>query len=474
MSITDYDSCAPPPSRGGSRFKPNVLEAARALGIETEGRRKADLCRAIAAQARLAATTAGDDEACAFPPSRGGMRYRPDLLKAAAALGIDAKGLKKRELCQRVAVQAQRVARQPAIKVVQPVAKPAPPVAPATKVEPPVAKPVQQKIVAAAAAPAAAVSKPPTRAQDEFVIKASENLNKEHEQKLIALGLLNVTVNGPTCHVAQCDVQKAIQEATRAFGGPDEAFEARVQQVLRANPVTLPAPGKEEEYDEKYSRIATAVWTAALPTSWYHVMRLYTLFLEGKIPASPTHQGPLTLDVQNASVKTLLDINRLGFVTIDSQPGVCESFDVRGVRGIEVQREYIQGSFPAKYSKLLFDKLVQVAGNYIEITVHRPTEPLPTDKGEVILATYLKQNPEDTHQLVDDEEVTVEELFRDADPNRDALKKYYNHPEFDFYDAKTGVASHLFHLVARDYCRPGLVAQCLRYALCSIQPLPAL
>lgn len=333
----------------------------------------------------------------------------------------------------------------------------------------------------------------------EFLVQASLGALKEHHaQKLIALGLLNITVQGPTCHLAQCDVEKAIQEATRAFGGPDEQFEVRVQQALeieeriqkalqRLNELEQAQTADEGGDFDKYAMISDRVWRSANPTTWYHVMRLYILFLEGVIPASPTHLAPITLDVQQTSVKTLLDINRLGFVTMDSQPGVCESFENPHARGVEVQREYIRGSFPSAYATLLFDKLVQVAGDYIDITVNRATEPLPTTMGKIVHANHLPtigRRPFENASTIIKRPVDVvltaattdadDEWFIDTASNRRHFETFYDHPEQEHFNKRHGVESDIFELIARDYCRPGLVAECLRYALCSIQPLPTL
>lgn len=488
MPVVNYDSCVPPPSRGGTRFKPNVLEAARAMGIETEGRTKAELCRAIDAGARL--TDAKYDPSCEFPPSRGGMRYRPDLIKAAAHLGIDTKGRKKAELCKMI---KSTIADVQPLPVVQSIQKPTQ-TATAVSVQS-IAKQESDGAAEQTEKPVPPVPVSATKSSNDLttILAPANGLTKKHEEKLIALGLLNISVHGPRCHVAQCDIDNAIARATVLFGGPDEMFEQTVLQVLQDNPFPAPNPDEtlwDEDEMELYMSVMRAVWTAAPPITWYRVMRLYTLFLEGTIPASPTHAGPLTLDVQEASVKTLIDINRLGFVTMDSQPGVCQSFAHNNVSGVEVQREYIQGSYPAFGSKILFDKLVEIGGDYIDIIVNAPQEPMPVygrnPTGKTVYRHTLKINqrrPFDdaadkakidgmvvTAGVLDDGDRT----FVDSGSKKDTFTKYYNHPEQEFYPQSdyftraTGTESYLFQLVARDYCRPGVLAQCLRYALCSI------
>lgn len=236
MSISDYDTCVAPPSRGGSRYKPNVIAAAHALGIETEGRRKVDLCGAIAAQARL---TAPDDASCAFPPSRGGMRYRPDLLKAAMALGIDTTGLKKRELCQRVAAQAQRVAKRTAvaaeaqtIKTVQPAAQ--------RPVQRQAQRPVQQQAQQPVQRPVPSASVPIAAAAAAVTPKTVQP-QSPHEQVMKRLGFqcapeaepaMYMFDDNPTC-LQDLECLKKHLRFPKIADGTDKVLSYRSFQELR-------------------------------------------------------------------------------------------------------------------------------------------------------------------------------------------------------------------------------------------------
>ena len=67
---------------------------------------------------------------------------------------------------------------------------------------------------------------------------------------------------------------------------------------------------------------------------WTDVRALYILFLRGLLPSVPTHIGPLVLDSQTQKDQ-LERINTLGFLSVDSQPGICEESSR--------QRAYLEG-----------------------------------------------------------------------------------------------------------------------------------
>ena len=73
--------------------------------------------------------------------------------------------------------------------------------------------------------------------------------------------------------------------------------------------------------------------------SWESLNFLYIQFLKGNLNRSLTHFGPLVDDTIEHGTDTLIEINQLGFISVDSQPGAISS----GEWGIEKQRNYIVG-----------------------------------------------------------------------------------------------------------------------------------
>ncbi len=69
-----------------------------------------------------------------------------------------------------------------------------------------------------------------------------------------------------------------------------------------------------------HNLITTPLFLEAV--EWDDVRAFYYLFIQGLLPSVPTHGGPLLLDSQ-AEIKVLSDVNKLGALTVDSQPGVC-------------------------------------------------------------------------------------------------------------------------------------------------------
>lgn len=116
---------------------------------------------------------------------------------------------------------------------------------------------------------------------------------------------------------------------------------------------------------DMYQRSVTQnLWMHA--KTWGDVIQLYVEFLKGNIPWSPLHLGELTLDVKEQSIQDLIEVNQLGFVTVDSQPGICERWTnpQTQLSGEEEQRQYIDGYLEEKYYQELVNHL-----NIPEITI---------------------------------------------------------------------------------------------------------
>lgn len=81
---------------------------------------------------------------------------------------------------------------------------------------------------------------------------------------------------------------------------------------------------------------------------WDGLRAMDILFLEGLLPSSPSHDGPLYIDSQTQKRKYQVLV-QLGFLTLDSQPGMC-SRD-------EFQRAYINGFISTRKTNV--DKLIK-------------------------------------------------------------------------------------------------------------------
>lgn len=195
------------------------------------------------------------------------------------------------------------------------------------------------------------------------------NTLDNHEAKLRQLGLLDASL--PKSRTSAAELQQAKAHADRLFlSGIDAArFKAekaeRAIDLMRRFHYTVPADdGAEPSSDDiwKLSRITEELWPPqAAPVRYGTLLLMNELFLRGQLPASPSHAGAITGDVASQSLRTLLDINRLGFYTIDSQPGTCEptKHAQTGEDGFEIQREYILGLYPVTLWKALFCKLME-------------------------------------------------------------------------------------------------------------------
>lgn len=170
-------------------------------------------------------------------------------------------------------------------------------------------------------------------------------LLSKHQAILRKLGLIDepatFVARQRQCQVDQDDLARALAKSKRQFFG--EHSEEQIEQISR----------QEVAHYKKHSlsnaEITFNVWQGHpdWPTlDWGFAMVNYRLFLMGVVPHSPTHAGELTSDVQSQTVRNLIDVNRLGFISVDSQPGVCDTFRQLQTNkpGLELQREYIEGN----------------------------------------------------------------------------------------------------------------------------------
>ncbi len=102
--------------------------------------------------------------------------------------------------------------------------------------------------------------------------------------------------------------------------------------------------------------------------SWQSILDFYQQFLKGEVDSCPTHGGPL--DPESSEIlKELLEINRLGVLTIDSQPasrsfqakarlcvGDDEEREVTDL--VSLQRAYLDCYMPERLYERLAQKLL--------------------------------------------------------------------------------------------------------------------
>lgn len=192
---------------------------------------------------------------------------------------------------------------------------------------------------------------------------------EKHRQRLAELGIWPLATPPPpkpTLTPAQLEQALVIADA-RFFGDTRvrEFTEKSLIDLLRFAKQQRAARGMEPLSDDEAVEMA---WLLPSPDDWGRIMLPYSMFLRGLLPASPTHAGALTYDVANATQAALLDIVRLGFVTVDSQPGTCAPFHnaETGDDGIELQREYIEGVYLKQFAKPLLDQMV-ARGFYVRL-----------------------------------------------------------------------------------------------------------
>ena len=153
---------------------------------------------------------------------------------------------------------------------------------------------------------------------------------------------------------------KRIKSVSKKFGYPDNKRDKDIDDTIEKIQ-NIRWEGDEEEG----KLVATdAIWEEVLEKypEWGTVNYLYIKFIKGDLYSSPLHLGPLNLDTQKQGVKDLITINRLGFQTVDSQPGVCTDFvnPFNKRSGKERQRQYVVGYLPCIY----LEKFLRNLGEY--------------------------------------------------------------------------------------------------------------
>lgn len=141
------------------------------------------------------------------------------------------------------------------------------------------------------------------------------------------------------------------------------------------------------------------------------------MFLQGKIDSTPTHMGKVDEETI-PMLDTLVKINQLGFITTQSQPGLCETkfseyaLKKQRKRGISDgkgmvstrQRAYIEGIYPTKHIDILSENIHKFSGDILvySISLANPSESV------VYRKNFMTTNPVGkivlTEDRVDDDE----------------------------------------------------------------------
>lgn len=204
--------------------------------------------------------------------------------------------------------------------------------------------------------------------------------------------------------------------------------------------------------------------------SWDMVTHLYIKFLEGIIPATPLHLGPLLADTNDVGIRQLIKMNRLGFITVDSQPGLCEDFvnPMNGKSGKERQRQYISGFILGDLYENFVEKMeknedigfiaVDSDGKYIKR--HLPEWVPDADSIPVTVSKFDKDR-----EWTNESWVRVENF--DYFPEKDGYGPFYLSDFPDFEELHQWIAENTFYitLFAREFCQPNVMNDSIMNAL---------
>jgi hypothetical protein len=100
------------------------------------------------------------------------------------------------------------------------------------------------------------------------------------------------------------------------------SYSAYESQLREFSNLRAPDPELEDSLSLAEEHTTSTFFKEA--RTWDDIRALYIAFAKGVLPSVPTHSGPLLLDSQ-AQIAQLEKIIKLGIITTDSQPGVCNN-----------------------------------------------------------------------------------------------------------------------------------------------------
>ncbi len=97
---------------------------------------------------------------------------------------------------------------------------------------------------------------------------------------------------------------------------------------------TLDIDKDPDSINEMYSKTTEKLLSKV--KIWKDLVKIYTMFIQGRLPGVPTYQRPLTGDVKKDPSTKLLSnfLIKNNVISVDSQPGQCNKY--------EIQRQYIE------------------------------------------------------------------------------------------------------------------------------------
>lgn len=217
---------------------------------------------------------------------------------------------------------------------------------------------------------------------------------------------------------------------------------------------------------DEISMIVSDLWhEAPFKKDWEFAMVMYELFIDGIIPGSPTHGAPLTEDVGKETRDTFRRIIQLGFISVDSQPGLCERFSHNGISGEEVQREYIRGNYPIKYAQQLFINLLNIMYGDAYIAVNGPysnyfVRNVVFEKfhSQLEYGRFGKERIPLTVAKLD----TDDKWYLDTAGSRDhQFEEITTYPDMGYLDQE----AFTFIIIAKEFCTKGKITKLLLEAL---------
>lgn len=294
------------------------------------------------------------------------------------------------------------------------------------------------------------------------------------------------------CFINQDRLTKALEKVSRGSSTEEKLNEVlskvgRIDKQIWEN--------NEAKYDKMKKKYLNDIWLNVKPYTWYENMLLFVYFLEGKIDATPTHLGPLTLDVTETNVKNMINIVKLGFITVDSQPGICETYDNdydgENFSGSTIQREYVDGNYPIKNYDVFIEYLKKIADTHnfaILVTKSLYDEDEENDTEAEFVLKYnidkLKSYPdipydEDDEYYNSDEKHINETSLYDYKTKKwmGPTNMWVDNPHYanlmeaiyvrDLQQIKKNLTEYAynFKITAGNYCEPGELSQCILYAL---------